>query len=172
VLHPLVTKENIRSPLLGMLKIDQIAFGVNNENQVKDVKRNLNLSNADWVEDEVVAEGFVEAHGFGSTNRARLLFNYDLGIEVEILQYLEGPNYLDWCYGSDLPRLCHIGMHAVEGNNGFPTHSFGLEICQKVTTISHTNPAVNEANRRYEYTIYNATKILGTCLKTIKRLSI
>mgnify|MGYP003600791641 CR=1 FL=1 len=73
--------------LFGSLKIDQIAFACHSDEQEAEIKETLGLAGHHWVEDECVATGMVRYENTASTNRAKLLFNYDLGIEVEILGF-------------------------------------------------------------------------------------
>lgn len=172
----LMTNDPAKSPLAGILKIDQIAFACYSDVQEQQIKDKLGLSNAKWVEDEVVANGFVYPRGFERTNRAKLLFNYDFGIEVEILRYLEGDNYLQ---NQLIPggHICHVGMHLEKGKTlpdmriGSGTkHTFDFSIVQQVETESHTNQFLVDTGRRYRYTIYDAKAFFGTNLKVIERL--
>ena len=112
-MHLLATSTGI-SPLLGLLKIDQLAFLARSDKEEEQIKRLLRLQEADWVEDHVIAEGYVRGFGEKAINRAKLLFNYDLGVEVEILRYLEGANYPDV---GNVPggQLVHVGMHVEKG---------------------------------------------------------
>lgn len=145
------------------MKIDQIAFAAFDQRDEDMIKASLGLADAEWVEDEVVASGTVA--GREGTNRAKLLFNYDYGIEVEILRYLEGPNYLE-AQRIQPGTICHIGMHYTEGE--VPT--FGRRIIQQVETQSHTNPAVVDKGRRYRYTIYDTMALFGRNFKVIERI--
>jgi hypothetical protein len=133
----------------------------------------LGLVDADWTEDEVT--GRVSVFGEPENiSRARLQFNYDLGIEVEILTYLQGPN---WHRARDLagrghgtrpgapPFLSHIGFHV--NDEELPTLPW--PVAQKMTTTEHLNPAI--AGRSYAYVIYDTVRMLGADLKYIKRLS-
>ena len=143
-------------------KIDQIAFISFSEQDTEEIKRSLSLQDDDWIEDIVVAQGWVR--GEEGVNKARLLFNYSNGIETEILQYLEGPNYAE-----ELPpgQLCHIGMH-YDGEGEVP--SFIASIVQQVETISHTNEYQQLHNRHYRYTIYDTRGTHGVYMKVIERL--
>lgn len=143
-------------------KIDQLAFISHSEENTRRIKESLGLQNADWIEDIVVASG--EVRGESGTNKARLLFNYDMGIEVEILQYLEGPNYATVLGGG---RICHYGIHATAGK---PVPTFDAPIIQRVTTRSHTNEFLLKTGRRYRYTIYDTLATLGVFTKVIERI--
>lgn len=148
------------------ITIHQIAFAARTDEDEAKIKRALKLRSAEWIEDEVVATGTV--NGRPGTNRAKLLFNYDTGREVEILRYLEGPNYLD-AAGIKSGAICHIGMH-YEGEPG-KVGSFDARIMQRVVTDSHTNPYQAEHNRHYRYTIYDTRPTLGVFMKIIERLN-
>jgi hypothetical protein len=149
-------------------KIDQLAFISHSERDTQAIKQQLGLHAAEWVEDICVASG--EVRGVPGVNKARLLFNYDMGIEVEILQYLEGPNYASQLQGG---RIAHFGIHADsfkvrEGYAAPPV--FDAPIIQRVKTRSHTNPFLVETGRRYQYTIYDTLLSLGVFTKVIERI--
>ena len=144
-------------------KIDHLAFISHSQNDTLRIQEELGLLFAEWTEDICVASG--EVRGITGVNKARLLFNYDMGIEVEILQYLEGPNY-----ASNLAsgRICHYGIHA-NGEGEVPT--FDAPIIQRVKTRSHTNEFLLRTGRRYQYTIYDTLNTLGVYTKVIERIS-
>lgn len=171
-MHPLATKDIANSPLLGWLKIDQIAFIARNDTDELLIKRLLRLEKADWVEDHVVAKGYVRGAEGDGENVAKLLFNYDLGIEVEILRYTEGPNYPD--IGNVLSgNVAHIGMHVEKGcaiPEGMRDFVFAAPIIQQVVTRQHTNEFLLQTGRRYRYTIYDTKPLFGVYLKIIERL--
>lgn len=148
-------------------KIDQVAYISHSETDTRRIKEALGLQDAEWVEDICVARGTVR--GKPSENKARLLFNYDMGIEVEILQYLEGDNYASNLSGG---RICHIGIHHIApinpGGNDVPT--FPGRIVQQVETLTHTNPYLVETGRQYRYTIYDTLGTLGVYTKVIERI--
>lgn len=168
-MHPLATKNFVNSPLLGILKLDQIAFIARSDEDERLIKSSLGLSLADWTEDECVAKGSVRGHPGEQTNRAKLLFNYDMGIEVEILRYIEGANYADV---NQIPscQMCHIGFHVEKGAKVPSTSPFKFPIQQCVVTQTHTNQFLIDSGRRYRYTIYDSTAVFGTHLKVIERL--
>lgn len=146
------------------LKIDQIAYASYSEANTMAIKAHLGLEDALWVEDEVIADGYV--NGKFGTNRAILLFNYDLGIETEILRYVEGPNYLE-AQGIRPESVCHLGMHYT-GEGAIP--KFDASVIQRVETQSHTNPFLLKEGRKYRYTIYNTRYQYGVNYKVIERL--
>lgn len=143
-------------------KIDQLAYIAYNDEDERRIKEALGLLNADWTEDEVVASGTVR--GVPGVNKAKLLFNYDMGIEVEILRYIEGPNYASHLVAG---RICHVGIHAVAGQ---PAPTFNAPIVQQVKTRSHTNEFLLKTGRRYQYTIYDTFSTLGAYMKVIERI--
>ena len=171
-MHPLSTKLPELSPLMGLLRIDQLAFLARNDHDEAMIKRMLRLDKAEWVEDHVRAEGYVQGHAGVNSNTAKLLFNYDLGIEVEILRYTEGPNYPD--VGSVISgHLCHIGMHVEKGADlpdALKDWVFSCNIIQQVETKEHTNEFLLTSGRRYRYTIYDTKALFGVYLKVIERL--
>jgi hypothetical protein len=175
----LMTKEAANSPLMGLLKIDQLAFLARSDEDEAAIKKQLRLADAEWVEDEVVARGYVRGKHLGensgrreSENTAKLLFNYDLGLEVEILRYTDGPNYGDVGNVKSC-TLCHIGAHVEKGMalpEGLQSWTVASPMIQQVETQSHTNPFLKETGRKYRYTIYDTKELLGVYFKVIERL--
>lgn len=152
-------------PLAGNIKIDQLAFCAWTDRDEEFIKQFLKLENSKWIEDTVTAKGSVGALD-NVTNVAKLQFNYDLEHEVEILRYINGPNYLDL---ADMPggRICHVGSHFIgEGN----VPRVDAPVVQQLVTQIHTNPFQAEHNRHYRYTIYNTYQVLGLFFKIIERL--
>lgn len=143
-------------------KIDQIAYISHSESDTLAIKQQLGLQDAEWTEDICGASGTVR--DLPGTNTARLLFNYDMGVEVEILQYLEGPNYASQLNSG---RICHIGIHH-DGAGDVP--KFPARIVQQVVTETHTNPFLLETGRQYRYTIYDTLMTLGVYTKVIERI--
>lgn len=153
--------------MLQGIKLDQVAFCARTDQDEANIKDLLQLTDADWVEDIAMAEGVVG--GQAGSNTAKLLFNYDLDHEVEILRYLEGPNYLDL---AEVPsgQICHLGMHYVGDEFDGPVPRIAAPVIQSVVTKSHTNKYVRDANRHYRYTIYDTRGAMGVFLKIIERL--
>lgn len=171
-MHPLATKNPEWSPLAGWLKIDQLAFIARNDTDELLIKRFLRLERADWTVDHVVAKGYVRGVEGEAENTAKLLFNYDLGVEVEILRYTDGPNYPDI---GDVPsgNLAHIGMHVEKGSSipsALQDFVFATPIIQQVVTQTHTNEFLLNSGRRYRYTIYDTKPLFGVYLKVIERI--
>lgn len=170
--HPLATKDFEASPLLGLLKLDQVAFLARTDVDELMIKRMLRLEKADWVQDVVKAEGYVRGNGENASNIAKLQFNYDLGIEVEILRYTEGANYPDIGHVKS-GHIAHIGFHVEKGKelpSPLVNFTFALPIIQQVITKEHTNQFLIDSGRRYRYTIYDSKDIFGVYLKVIERL--
>lgn len=152
-------------PLAGNIKIDQLAFCAWTDEDEEAIKSFLKLEKANWIEDTVTARGQVYKN-MEARNTAKLLFNYDLEHEVEILRYIEGPNYLAL---AEMPggRMCHVGSHFI-GDGDVPR--VDAPIIQQLVTETHTNPFQAENNRHYRYTIYNTYQRLGLFFKIIERL--
>jgi len=178
----LMSDNQTLSPLMGLLKIDQLAFLARNDEDESAIKKQLRLTDAKWIEDYVLAEGYVrggrklgDPRGVKSRNTAKLLFNYDMGIEVEILRYTEGHNYADQA-GIRSGMLCHIGAHVNKGcaikdlPSAMQDFVFAAPIIQQVETLTHTNKFLMETGRRYRYTIYDTLPILGVFMKVIERI--
>lgn len=155
--------------------IEQIAICPPNPRRAKQLLSELGL--AQWVEDIVVAEGFVlgEVHQ-PAVNAAELSFNYqarkdcDSPLEFEVLHYTHGPNWMRR-YG---PSVSHLGMHCTAEELEEWRHKFsalGIPVAQAVDTQSHSNPAIKDS-RRYTYVIFDTRAILGVDLKFIVRRAI
>lgn len=147
------------------MKIDQLAYYAHSTEQVQQIKEQFGLSSADWVEDVVRGEAQVFKL-FRTPSEASLMFNYDLGIELEILTYLEGPH---WHMSRPEFRsgeifLSHVGIHMAAGEVSNLPES---QLCQKMWTSSHTNSYLVERKRTYYYEIY---KGFGPDLKFIWRI--
>jgi hypothetical protein len=127
---------------------------------------------ANWAEDTVTAKGFV----FGKPvekSVANLSFNYEAfaGKEFEVLNYIEGDNWLD--YNNRHDSVTHLGMHCsaeelVDWIVFFDGR--GIGIAQQVLTLSHTNQFLIENGRKYNYVIFDTRSILGVDLKLIVRI--
>lgn len=151
--------------MLPNLKIDQIAFLARTDEDEHLIKYRLGLLDAEWIEDVVKAEGLVD--GDWNTNVAKLLFNEDYGIQVEILRYLNGANYTQNLKAGE---ICHIGMHVSSEDSAFVPPFFNSKVAQEVETISHTNEFLTTIGRRYHYTVYDTRKLFGVHFKIIQRI--
>ena len=126
----------------------------------------------EWAHDIVVANGSVYHEG-PLTNRALLAFNYqttrenDKPLELEVLYYSEGRNWMD----VNVPSVSHLGMHCSAEELVLWTDRFealGIYWAQNVNTQSHTNPVI-AGKRWYNYRIFHTRPILGVDLKFIVR---
>lgn len=164
-----------------MLKfnIQQIALNIPNPKTAQAFLSKIGLD--EWFLDHVVASGIV-FDNVGS-NEADLRFNYQAGtgadegaakpLELEILDYTTGPNWLD---DGARPDECvsHLGMH-VTGEELLKWRAFfqneGVAVAQEVLTESHTNPAI-AGKRKYNYVIFDTHHIIGVDLKFIVRIDL
>ena len=169
-------------------KIEQVALYPVNPVKARSLLSDLGLSS--WVHDTVVAAG--EVFGEAVENEANLSFNYQAGngefvkeadglelapagfkpLELEVLHYAEGPNWMDHRVSHHDSAVSHLGMHVTEEqlqefDAVFRSHDIG--IAQRVVTQSHTNEAIKDS-RRYKYVIYDTHSIIGVDLKFIVRL--
>lgn len=150
-------------------KIEQIAFvGPRPEFIISHLNATLGLSK--WTKDRVTARGMV--YGSHAENVAELWFNHEMGIEYEVLHYLSGDHW-HHCHGhrGNGLYLSHLGTHVDDLEAAIQHYSRFFSIVQEVTTISHTNEAVNAASRNYTYVIFGSHRYLGFDLKLIQRLS-
>ena len=93
-------------------------------------------------------------------------FKDGAGIELEILRYLQGRNYVE-AFG--VTGLCHIGCHLREGEQP-PVELHRIQVVQKVETTAHTSTYLQQMGRRYRYTIYDTRSVLGVFFKVIERI--
>lgn len=142
------------------MKLDQIAYYAHDAVQAANLKSSFGLIDEKWVTD--VAKGnvrvFEEDGGYEDGRSTGLLqFNYSLGIELEVLTYLDG---IHWHqnkpeFRARLPFLSHIGFHMEPGEQVPAELKLrGGKIAQFMATTSHTNEYVNSKERTYRYEIY------------------
>jgi len=155
------------------LLIEQIALCPPDPDRAKQLLRNMGAFH--WIEDHVVAQGYV--FGQAAKNEAALSFNYELTdnqdgpMEVEILHYTRGENWMEYP-GHDC-SVSHLGMHCSaseleQWKAFFASQKIG--VAQEVRTELHANPEI-AGKRRYHYTIFDTRAILGVDLKFIVRLN-
>mgnify|MGYP000875104025 CR=1 FL=1 len=153
------------------MKCDQVAYYCIDENAELAVKQFLGLDKAQWLHDRVTAQSIVR-NGPKQQNIGLLQFNYDLGIEIEILRYESGPHWnatmedLAKCAPYFCPFVSHIGYHVDE----FPP-AIGGKLVQETWTESHTSEYLTTgagAGRKYHYRIY---QLGATYQKFIKRIN-
>lgn len=165
------------------MKIDQIAFFASTPEQADQIKGQFGLTDKEWIRDLVTARSIVR--GVESINKAELLFNYTLGIELEILCYLPDENGRrhDWHQNNPLagsaanrfyvksPFISHVGIHLEDGEP-FPK-MVHCRLVQETFTVSHTSeyltkPGSPGFGRQYHYQIFEMSP--GTYIKYIRRI--
>lgn len=147
------------------MQMNQIAFYCATAGAEMQVKAMLGLREAAWVSDTVYAD--VKVRGKKGQNVAELQFNYDLGCELEILRYIDGPHWMMHIMSST-PFLAHIGIHLPDGAN-WPLIA-DWQLVQEAETYKHTAEHLNTgyaAGRKYSYRIYEVNS--HTFIKYIRR---
>lgn len=154
------------------MKIDQIAFYCKTDNEERQVKEHFGLSDAEWIKDNVVSSSIIGGKEYANT--ASLQFNYDLGIELEILRYTCGLNWHINNPGKGVthPFISHVGIHLGDGEP-FPDEAgrFIFKLVQETFTQSHTAEYLTTgpgAGRLYHYKIYEMAP--GHYVKYIRRI--
>lgn len=148
-------------------KIEQVAFACADPSAIINIAQSFGLKN--WSHDTVVAKGHV--FGLPATNKAELHFNYELGIELELIKYLEGFNW----HRRRHPQyifLSHMGFHVDEAKMQkckSQLAAAAVEIAQEVITQSHTNPVI-AGKRTYHYVVFDTQHLIGFDLKLIERI--
>lgn len=156
-----------------MMKIDQIAYYHINDRAERELKRDLGLLDAPWQKDTVVANSIVydrNGNGLSCVNEADLQFNYDLGIELELIRYTRGHHWHkhEHALNADI-WLSHVGAHV---EDDFPPMG-GARLVQETWTRSHSGaffaPGAPGHGRTYHYRIYELAP--RTYFKLIKRIN-
>jgi len=155
------------------MKLDQIAYYAHTEAQSNEIKKAMGLLDAEWIED--TAQGSVGTMRWSGAweegySKGHLRFNYDLGIELEILTYESG---IHWHV--DKPEfmeretfLSHVGFHMDKGEE-VPAHvKEAGKLVQVMDTDKHTNAYIVQKERTYHYEIYSMP--YGPDLKYIWRI--
>ena len=156
--------------MLDLKKIEQIAIATDDYMEV--LNNFIALGLYSWKQDEVVATGKV--FGEEGTNRAVLNFNYDLGVELEVLEYKEGANWHQKRIkeGAKFPFLSHIGYHVTAEELEVirkKLANIGIEVAQEVFTDSHTNAYLLKKKRKFQYVVFDSKDRFGFDLKLIVR---
>ena len=161
------------------MKLDQIAYTSINEMDAFTTKKMLGLHLSDWIKDSMVGDmevftqdslGQVDSHIIPVT--ADLEFNYDNGVEIEILRFTSGTvNYISHL-AKDAGEICHIGHHLEDGEEFSDVVPKGMFLAFRTITTSHTNEFLNQTGRKYEYRIYypNSEAQTDVAYKYIKRI--
>jgi hypothetical protein len=144
------------------MKLDQLAFYAVDQAARDDIKRVFGLQDARWIRDAAVGRAIVKGKKYAAVT-AVLEFNYDLGIEFEILTFSTYSPY--WQSKGHHPSFfSHIGIHVDE----FP--EIEAPLVYELWTEDHTNPYLKEQKRTYHYRIHDTTKHLGVYTKFIRRV--
>jgi len=115
-----------------------------------------------WGYDNPNAEGTV--YGIRGSHSSEVCSNYTLApesVELQILDYLSGPNWLANKQGS---IVAYFGMNTDEDSlQGWKVFfkERDIPIVQEVHTTSHTRPLLVKYNRRHHYCIFGTRDILG-----------
>jgi len=158
------------------MKIDQIAYYCQTDEQRKSVMKSFGLpEDAKWVEDMVTARN-IFPDGTESISVGHLRFNYDKGIELELLEYVLGKHWRTddpQPWREFLPMLSHIGIH-LDDWDPMPEPNDSMKLVQETFTISHTsdyltNPSSKGFGRKYQYRIFQLAD--GSYIKYIRRIS-
>lgn len=151
------------------MKMDQIAFYCSSKTESDRLKQALGLKLDSWIEDIVTGKSVVIGKKEPQINIAHLQFNYQLGIEFEIIRYLSGPNWHAARNRKHGERfISHVGVH-LEDEEDFPRPP-GL-LVQETWTQKHTSEYLTTghgAGRKYHYRIYELAPM--TWIKYIKRI--
>jgi hypothetical protein len=156
------------------MKIDQVAYYCATGDAELAVKAMFGLTNAAWVRDRVTARSKVWGQQ-SAVNVAELQFNYDLGIELEIIRYVQGPHWHEMHSGLDWtkPFQSHVGIHLLDGE---PFPDMGpCKLAQETFTMSHTAPYLTQPGqggygRKYHYRIWELSP--GHFIKHIRRIHV
>lgn len=149
------------------MKLDQIAYAVKNDDESAKLKAMLGLTNAPWVVDRVTARCTVWGKP-DHINIAKLEFCEALGIQFEIIRYLQGANWLQ-ANTNPTPYVSHVGYHLEPGEE-FP-HMNGCALAQEAFTVAHTSEYLTTgaaAGRKYHYKIFEVSK--HNYMKFIRRI--
>lgn len=151
------------------MKLDQVAYYCSNEKAEQTVKEMFGLTKAEWLPDTVMALSSVEG-GPWEDNVAQLQFNYDLGIELELIRYTAGNHWHKRPFGNPLPVwpfISHVGIH-LEDHEDFPERP---NLVQETKTLCHTATYLTTGpgvGRKYHYKIFRID--LLQYVKYIKRI--
>lgn len=162
-----------------MDRVEQVAMYVSDMDRAKANYARLGLTN--WVDDTVTGEVKVAYGGNckNGINIAHLSFNYDLGFELELIRYMNGPN---WHHANGrigasgepydaLPFPSHMSWHVEDMTESKSMIlAAGFKIAQEVKTIAHTNPYLVANGRKFNYCVFDTRAQLGWDIKLIERI--
>ncbi len=161
------------------MKVNQISYYANTEQAERLIKQTFAVADDSWWSDRIICTNRIfPPHGRPYQCRAiaEVQRTFDLGIEIEILRYIEGsswhnhlPNMIA-LRGSMIPFLSHVGI-LLDEKESFPDeedmNELRWQLVQETTTHQHQNEEEAEKRRTYKYKIYES--VPGTYLKYIKR---
>jgi hypothetical protein len=155
-------------------KIEQIAIAPINPVAARLLLNRIFPITKPWTEDTVHAKGTVAGIG-DEENVADLAFNYEMmpGVEFEVLDYIEGENFVDDATNGTRNIVSHFGTHCKEEElNEWKAFfdSIGVSIVQEVWTQHHTSEYLQQKGRKYHYCIFGTRDLIGTDLKFIVRI--
>jgi hypothetical protein len=157
------------TPLIGRFGkaiVDQVAWYAVDTDAREKLKELFGLEHAEWITDVAMGRAVHRKREYRSV-AALLEFNYDLGIELEIVTFGSESPYWQKRFRKNPSFLSHIGIHVEE----FP-EDFEFPIIYEMWTEAHTNPYLIERKRFYHYRIYGTLRVLGVYLKMIKRVEL
>jgi hypothetical protein len=168
-------------------KMDHIAYCAQTKQDRNQIKRFFGLEGADWITDRVTATVDVLHRGRwikGAHLVMELEFNYDLGNELELVTYVDGPHlHLDDVNNGRTCFFSHHGIHLSADEPWPDERLFGklvdsadlapvaYPIIQENWTLSHMNPRLVEKGRTYHYRYYGTHNQFGDHIEYIKRLT-
>lgn len=141
-----------------MPKLDQLAYASRSDADTNQIKEALGLNKSDWIFDKMVGETELYDLQTGKVIKtfettAKLEFNYDNGIETEILQFTNGANNYVEMLRVQTGDICHVGYHLGDDED-FDVVPDTHKLLFKTVTSSHTSPFLKKTGRKYEYRIY------------------
>lgn len=157
------------------VKFDQIAFYSRNLPRTRALLKVL-FGLDQWVSDIVTGEGLVWGRKVTGL-KGELCFNYQTGVELELLCYPEGQGWhasrgpLKDLFSSKSIFLSHVGVHVADmAKARLPYELKGWYVAQEIWTTHHTNPYLVENGRTYHYVVFDSRDIIGVDLKLIERI--
>lgn len=157
------------------MKMDQIAYYCHDLYAETLLKEFLGLEHAPWILDRVEASSTIRNFITPIVNFAELQFNYDLGVEVEILRYVDDSP--SWHEKNPLRNhksfQSHIGVH-LDDDEAFPDHKVAnYDLVQETFTYKHTSKYLTDPSspgfgRKFHYRIYEISP--GSYIKFIRRI--
>ena len=135
------------------MKFDQIAFYCQSKEAEANVKKSFGLTNAEWIKDTITEYNELRGKSHTTNNLAvvEVQKNIDLGLNLEIIRYLDGHFWSEadmFTVPSDVPIISHCGLSLSEYEN-WPQLGKHWLLLQETFTRSHTN-----SPHRLHYRIY------------------